>query len=554
MNHSSPTAGNGVTPSRLLPVGIQDFTKLREQGFCYVDKTTTIHQLITSTCGSVFLSRPRRFGKSLLCSTLAAIFEGRRELFQELAGRPALAIDSLGWGWRKHPVLRFDWSAGQYADGSAAVHRFLRYGLARHARKFGIALEPNDVLTQFQQLIHEAHEMTGERVVVVVDEYDHPLLDTIRDRDTHNQVRNELHGFYAVLKSLDEHLRFVFITGITKFSQVALFSGANQLIDLSLAEPYAAICGFTQEELERNFEPEILAAMVKTGKTRDACLSDVRMFYNGYRFTKAPLTVYNPFGMLQHFWNNSEFQPYWYVSGSPSYLIKMVSDGKLNILQLRKPRIAYNDFHNFTADTMDPTVVLYQAGYLTIADFDQQENEFVLDYPNTEVRAAFNNSLITHYLAVDRTDAHALTKTLPRAFINGSVDQAIQAMRSFLASIPYDIIKPTENYYETAIFIMLAATGLQCQAEHRTSNGRIDALVETCDFVYCFEFKLDKPASQALAQIEQKEYTLKWESGPRKVFKIGVAIDSTTRTLADWRVETVEAVSAADTFPGGGNQ
>jgi len=509
-----------------------------------VDKTPVIHRLITGSGKAFFLSRPRRFGKSLLCSTLEALFEGRRELFGEAAGQPGLAIESLDWGWKRHPVIRLDLNGEVYSNGVEALHTALYEELKEEAERNGVELSdqtgPVSISSRFKHLIRKAYEKAGERVVVIIDEYDKPLLETMDQPEIHEKIRLELKGFYGVLKSYDKYLRFVFITGVTKFAHVSIFSDLNMLSDLTLDPRYADICGWRQEEVEQNFGPEIEAVLTKTDRERGQYMEELRQYYNGYRFSEEPPTVYNPFGLLNHFDKGGKFSPYWYETGSPSFLIKLIQKQKINILNLNNLRIGYENFYKFDIESMDAVTVLYQSGYLTISDYDQKREKFVLDYPNLEVRSSFSKSLIGQYLMVSKESANTLFNKLPDSLLDGDIGGAIDALRQLLASVPYDIIKETENYYQTAVHLIFTIFGLKCRSEVRIADGRIDTLVETSNFVYCFEFKLDKSADEALAQINTKDYLLPWTGSGKKLFKVGVDFDSEKRNIGEWKYETAE--------------
>jgi len=381
---------------RRLPIGIQDFISLREEGFCYVDKTARIHQLITGSGRAFFLSRPRRFGKSLLCSTLGAIFEGKRELFGEISGYPALAINSLEWEWEKHPLIKLDLSPGNYREGTAILDSLLKNELDNIARGYHLELRGNYAPEQFANLIQDLHTRFQKRAVVIVDEYDKPLLSTMDDGPIHSRMRDALKAFYSVLKSFDKDLQFVFLTGVTKFSHVSIFSDLNHLVDLSLDPRYADLCGITQEELEQNFGSEIKTILNDSGKERIEYLGELRRFYNGYRFSQKQLTVYNPFGILNHFDKTGEFLPYWYDTGTPTFLINLIIKQKINIFDLTNLHITYEDFQKYDIETMKAEPLLYQSGYLTIKDYDEELNLFTLDYPNEEVRNSFSRSLMEH--------------------------------------------------------------------------------------------------------------------------------------------------------------
>jgi hypothetical protein len=525
--------------NRRLPISIQDFVSIREDGFCYVDKTARIHRLISGSGRAFFLSRPRRFGKSLLCSTLGAIFEGRRDLFDETDGRPALAINSLEWNWKKHPVIRIDLNPGNYSNGVDVLYANLNRNMDFCAQKYEVAISGDTVGDRFARLIHTLKKQFNERVVVIIDEYDKPLLNTMDIPLIHENMRTELKGFYGILKSSDEFLKFVFLTGVTKFSHVSVFSDLNHLIDLTLDPKYADLCGITQEELELIFEPEIAEILQYTGKSRDAYLDELRRFYNGYRFSEKDLKIYNPFGLLHHFFNDGKFQTYWYETGTPTFLIKLIINQKINILDLNHLGISFSDFSKFDIETMRAVPVLYQSGYLTISDYDEEQNQFVLDYPNEEVRSCFAQSLLEHYAPTTEGNFRALCTLLPQALFKGEVDAAMNTLKSFLASVPYELIKEKENYYETAIHLIFTMMGLNSRPEVHISSGRIDAWVETKNFVYCFEFKLKKSANDALTQINAKEYLLPWKESGKKLFKIGVGIDRKKRTIGAWKTEEI---------------
>jgi small nuclear ribonucleoprotein (snRNP)-like protein len=391
----------------------------------------------------------------------------------------------------------------------------------------------------FKELIRTLYKQTGEQVVVIIDEYDKPLINTMNNSSLHIKMREELKGFYGVLKSYDEYLRFVLLTGVTKFSHVSVFSDLNHLMDLTLDPLYADICGITQKEVEENFEPEIAEILENTGKTREVYLEELRRFYNGYRFTRRPLTVFNPFGLLNHFNQCGDFQPYWYNTGTPTFLVNLVISQKVNILGLadHDMQVTYDDFSTYDIETMRAEPLLYQSGYLTIADYDEELQLFTLDYPNEEVRSSFSKALLEQYTQASVELSRSLYTRLPKALNKGDLEQVLEILRIYFASIPYDLIKETENYYQTAIHLIFTNFGLNCRSEVRTASGRIDTLVETAHFVYCFEFKLDGSAEAALDQINSKEYLLPWKGSDKKLFKVGVVFDTKKRTIGDWKIE-----------------
>jgi hypothetical protein len=471
---------------------------------------------------------------------LEAIFAGRRELFEKIASRQALAINSLEWKWKKHPIIRLSLNEGAYNKGVDFLNTVLHNALDNIARSHGLELRGQYASIAFSNLILDMHERFKEKVVVIIDEYDKPLLDTIDAPSIHDDMIKELKGFYGVLKSSDKHLRFVFLTGVTKFSQVSIFSDLNHLIDLTLDPDYADICGITQEEIQQNFEPEIVSVLEKTGRNRDGYLNDLRMYYNGYRFSKKQLKVYNSFGLLYHFHQNGDFLPYWYETGTPTFLINLIIKQKINIFDLSNMTVEYGDFRKYDIENMEALPILYQSGYLTISDYDAAKNRYTLDYPNVEVRSSFAKTLLKQYLRVPQDRSNALIIKLPDALENGDIKKAMDTLCQFLASVPYELPKETENYYETATFLIFSMLGLSCRPEVRISNGRIDTLVETANFVYCFEFKLDKSADEAMGQIDEKDYLLPWKGCGKKLFKVGVDFDSEKRNIGEWKCESVE--------------
>jgi hypothetical protein len=509
---------------------MQDFAGIRQEGFLYVDKTAQIHALLTGSGGTFFLCRPRRFGKSLLCSTLRALFEGRRELFT------GLAIDSLGWEWKKRPVIHIDLNPGNYGEGPEILTLVLRNILENLAAKANLPLRGELAPDQFGNLIQDMSANSGEKVAVIIDEYDKPLLATIDHPGLHGKIRNALKAFYGTLKSSDQYLQFVLLTGVTKFSQVSVFSDLNQVTDISLKPEFWDLCGITQEELERNFKDEIAQYAVGKFDNEEAYLAELKRYYNGYRFSKNPAAVYNPFGLLNHFYNHGEFGPYWYATGTPTFLVKLIEDQKIDILTLEKESVSSADFHQFDSDTMEAPAILYQSGYLTIVDYDAEFNEYFLGYPNEEVRSSFSKSLMEHYVHAPGADVRSLAKTLPRALIQGDIDGALNAMKAFLAGVPYDIQIEDEKYYQTVFHLIFRLLGFSCRSEVRLAAGRIDSLVETKNQVYCFEFKLNGAADEALSQIDSKEYLLPWQGSGKRQFKIGVSFVYKNRNIGEWKV------------------
>jgi hypothetical protein len=333
-------------------------------------------------------------------------------------------------------------------------------------------------------------------------------------------------------------LRFIFLTGVSKFSHVSIFSDLNQMVDLTFDPRYADLCGLTQEELEINFEPEINGILESTGRNRAEYMEKLRRFYNGYRFSEKPLTVYNPFGILNHFDNNGSFRPYWYQSATPTILTDIINQRKLNLSAISNMRVGYEDFERLDIDNIEFAPLLCQTGYLTITDYNEVRQRFMLDFPNEEVSAAFAKSLVKHCMHVPPENGVALHVKLTDALYDGNVDAALDAVKHFLAEIPYDIVSEKEKYFQTAIHLIFKMLGFDCRSEVRIATGRIDTLVITQDFVYCFEFKLDGTAEKALAQIDTKEYAFPWTGSGKKVFKVGVSFDYEKRNIGEWVTES----------------
>jgi hypothetical protein len=429
---------------------------------------------------------------------------------------------------------------GAYNKGIDFLNSVLHNALDNIARGHGLELRGQFVTIEFSNLILDMYERFKEKVVVIIDEYDKPLLDTIDAPSIHGDMRKELKGFYGVLKSSDEYLRFVFLTGVTKFSQVSIFSDLNHLVDLTLDPRYADICGITQGEMMQSFEPEIVEILKETSDVRDEYLKDLRRYYNGYQFSEKSLKVYNPFGLLNHFGNDGKFLPYWYDTGTPTFLIKLITEQRINILNLSNMQVVHEDFRKYDIENMRAEPLLYQSGYLTISDYDEESKLYTLGFPNEEVHSCFAKSLMEQYLLTSEETASNLNTQLLRALLKGDIEEAMNILRRFLAATPYDIAKESENYYQTTTYLIFRMLGFNCRAEHRIAAGRIDAIVETKNFVYCFEFKIRGSAEKALAQIDTKEYPLPWEGNGKKLFKVGVKFDTKKRNIGNWKYVIVD--------------
>jgi hypothetical protein len=514
---------------RKLPIGIQDFEKLRSGGFVYADKTAFIYRL-ASRGQSYFLGRPRRFGKSLLVSAIKAYFQGKREVFE---GEPRLAIADLEKEWKIHPVFHIDLTGGPYRDmGSleANLDANLRILEERWGRDAGDTLPS----TRFFGLIRRACESFGEKVVVLVDEYDKPLLETMEDPGLNGEIRRELKGFYGMLKAADPWLRFVFLTGVTKFSQVSVFSDLNQLRDISLLRDYADICGITEEELRGNFDPELHSLAEENGLSFGEALDKMRKYYNGYHFCEQTGGVYNPFSVLNTL-DSRSFNYYWFQTGTPTFLINLLTKANFDLPRLSEgaaiPRTAI-----YQAPEGSPLSILYQSGYLTIKGYDAETGLYTLGFPNEEVEYGFLGALLPYY-GPRPEEQDFFAGNFYTDLRRGDTDAFMARLGAFFSSIPYDLHERTERYYQTVFYLVFRLLGQFARAEVRSAAGRSDAVVETRDRVYVFEFKLAGRGSveTALQQIEDKGYLLPYRAGGKRLVKVGAVFDPAKRTIGDWK-------------------
>ena len=524
------------------PIGIQSFDQIIEDDFVYVDKTDLLYSLVKE--GKIyFLSRPRRFGKSLLVSTLKNYFLGRKELFK------GLRMDGLEKEWLTYPVFHVDFNGSDFTSGDV-LEGILDGMVKGWEREYGGTEDFTDVGRRFAAVLRRAHELTGRRCVVLVDEYDKPLLDVLdTGRETtvdgnrillEERNRDLLKGFYSVFKAADEDLRFVLLTGVTKFSQVSVFSGFNQPADISMVEKYEALCGITQEELEHYFAEPIAGLADSYDYTVEEMKSVLRRQYDGYHFSKRMTDVYNPFSLLNAFaWR--DIANYWFRSGTPTYLVRLLGHTREGVDELTGRYYRPEEFVDYKADLERPLPMIYQSGYLTIKGYDREENEFLLDFPNDEVEEGFLSVVAADYFKTSE-DAVSCARRLSRALRSGDTEEFRKLLTSFLASVPYEMRRKEderekERYFQYTFYLLLRLVGIyQVHLERRQSGGRVDCVVETERYVYIFEFKLDRSADEALRQIEDRGYARPYESDSRKVYKIGVNFSSETGTVEDWKV------------------
>jgi len=519
---------------RKLPLGIQGFQKLREENFLYVDKTEYIFQLVHDNV-PFFLSRPRRFGKSLLLNTLKAYREGKKDLFS------GLAIEKLEEGnadaWKAHPIFYFDFNGVNYQE-KGSLERALEFQLQRWEEKFESVNDHNTPGERFQKLLITAREKTGLRCVILVDEYDKPLLDVVEKPELQEHNKEVFKGFFSTLKSYDEYIQFIFITGVSKFHKVSIFSDLNQLTDISLSKQYAGLCGITDTELKQYFEKEIADLAGEQELLREECLTELKKTYDGYRFHPDGVRVYNPYSLLNAFFDR-EFGSYWFATGTPTFLIKKLRENSFDIRKFTDYTIYASEsvLKDYTGDMLEPIPLLYQTGYLTIADYEKQRKRYTLCFPNEEVKYGFLESLMPSYVPKAVAGTGLDIFTLDDYIENGKVDQVRDVLTALFANIAYtQEADPFEHYFQAVIYIVFTLLGKYTVCEMHTYSGRIDCRVQTNDYIYLFEFKRDDSADAALAQIDSKDYALPFIADSRKLYKIGVSFDSSTRKLVGWKV------------------
>ena len=514
---------------RLYPIGIQSFSKLREGNYLYIDKTEYIYRMTHSASSYMFLSRPRRFGKSLLTSTLHSYFSGCKELFR------GLAIEKLEKEWTEYPVLHFDISMAKHVD-KGGLERLLDFMLAEHERRFNIDAVSGDANLRLVNLITQAYRQTGKKVVVLIDEYDAPLLDVVHERENLGVLRNIMRNFYSPLKACDPYLRFVFLTGITKFSQLSIFSELNNIKNISMDEPYAAICGITEEEMRTGMREDVDAWAEKSGVSAEEILAKLKENYDGYHFTCPSPDIYNPFSLLNAF-ADRKFNSYWFGSGTPTYLIKMLEKFGVEPSEIGCKQAEAYTFDAPTETMTDSLPLLYQSGYLTIKDYDKELDLYTLDIPNKEVRLGLMKSLLPEYVSSKAGDTRTMVAYLSRDIRNGDMDAALLRLQTFLSTVPYCDNTNYEGHYQQMFYIIFSLLGSYVDVEVRTPRGRVDMVLRTKTTLYLMELKLNASADAAMEQIDLKNYPERFALCGLPVVKVAVSFDGERRTIGDWKIE-----------------
>ena len=517
-----------MQPQRQYPIGIQTFSEIRRKNYLYIDKTEYVYRMTHSASKYMFLSRPRRFGKSLLTSTIHAYFEGRKDLFK------GLAMERLETEWTEYPVLHFDMSTAKHVDKETLVleleRKLLQYE-ALYGRNEG-DVTPNQRL---MGLIQRACEQTGRQVVVLIDEYDAPLLDVVHEEKDLPVLRNVMRNFYSPLKACDPYLRYVFLTGITKFSQLSIFSELNNIENISMDEPYAAICGITQEEMETQMSEDLdlLASRLET--TREQTLERLKDNYDGYHFTWPSPDIYNPFSLLNAF-ADGRLDSYWFGSGTPTYLIEMLRKFGVEPSRIGGMEAMAADFDAPTERIESITPLLYQSGYVTIKDYNKETELYTLDLPNREIRIGLLRSLLPYYVQGEGL-SNTMVAKMYGSILHDDMDGALRLLQDFLSTVPYCERTDTEGHYQQVFYIIFSLLGYYVDVEVRTPRGRVDMVMRTRTRLYVMELKLDRSADAAMRQIDLKDYPARFALCGLPVVKVAVNFDSDKRTLKDWRIE-----------------
>ena len=514
--------------SKKYPIGIQNFEKIRKDGYFYIDKTALVYQLVKS--GSYyFLSRPRRFGKSLLISTLEAYFQGKKELFQ------GLAIEKLEKDWVKRPILHIDLNTEKY-ENPESLENILNDTVYKWEKIYGTEISETSLPLRFKGIIQRAYEQTGHRVAILVDEYDKPMLQAIGNEELQKSFRSTLQAFYSVIKTMDGCIKFTLLTGVTKFGKISVFSALNNLMDLSMWNEYNALCGITEQELHDNFEEGINELAQAQGMTYDEVCAELKECYDGYHFVEDSVGIYNPFSLLNTF-AKRKFGNYWFETGTPTYLVELLKMHNYDLHRMANIETDEDTLNSVDSSSSDPIPVIYQSGYLTIKGYDSRFGTYRLGFPNREVEEGFMRFLLPFYADTNKVDAPFQIIKFVREVESGDYDSFLRRLQSFFADTPYELVRDLELHYQNVLFIVFKLIGFYVKAEYHTSQGRIDLVLQTDRFIYVMEFKLDGTAEEALRQIDEKKYALPFATDPRQLFRIGINFSNEMRNIERWVVE-----------------
>ena len=513
--------------TKIYPIGIQNFEKIRNDGYLYIDKTALMYQMVKN--GSYyFLSRPRRFGKSLLISTMEAYFQGKKELF---AG---LAVERLEKDWIKYPILHLDLNIEKY-DTPESLDNILEKSLTAWEKLYGAEPSERSFSLRFAGIIERACKQAGQRVVILVDEYDKPMLQAIGNEKLQKQFRDTLKPFYGALKTMDGYIKFAFLTGVTKFGKVSVFSDLNNLDDISMRKDYVEICGVSDQELHENLDIELHEFAETQGLSYDKLCTKLKEYYDGYHFTHNSIGIYNPFSLLNAF-KYKEFGSYWFETGTPTYLVKLLKKHHYDLERMAHEETDAQVLNSIDSESTNPIPVIYQSGYLTIKGYDERFGIYRLGFPNREVEEGFIRFLLPFYANVNKVESPFEVQKFVREVETGDYDSFFHRLQSFFADTTYEVIREQELHYENVLFIVFKLVGFYTKVEYHTNNGRVDLILQTDKFIYIMEFKLNGTAEEALQQINNKRYALPFEADGRKLFKIGINFSEKTRNIEKWVV------------------
>jgi hypothetical protein len=476
-----------------------------------------------------FLSRPRRFGKSLLVSMMDYYFKGERELFK------GLAIDQLEKDWATYPVLHLDLNAAKYTT-SEALTSILESQLSRWEEVYGASPTEKVVSERFKGVIQRAYEKTGQKVAILVDEYDKPLLQAFGNAELMEDYRATLKAFYGVEKSMGAYIQFAFFTGVTKFSKVSVFSDLNNLADISMDKRYAEICGITEKEIHDNLDAEVESLAQANNLTKEECYDKLKLNYDGYHFEAGTVGMYNPFSLLRTL-DSQAFKDYWFETGTPTILVEALRKTNYNLEELTQEEVTADLLGSIDSIETNPLPLIYQSGYLTVKDYDEEFQSYHLGFPNLEVERGFTRFLIPYYTSLTPQQSSSFIANFVKEVRTGRAEQFMQRLDSLFANGDYQIAGDAELYFQNAVWVIFKLVGLYTEVEHHTTNGRIDMLIKTQDYIYIIEFKLDNSADDALRQIEEKQYAKPFEHDGRTIYKIGVNFSSQTRRIDDWKIK-----------------
>lgn len=511
----------------IYPIGIQNFESLINDGYVYIDKTALVHQMVT-TGRYYFLSRPRRFGKSLLLSTLEAYLSGKKELFK------GLAIERLEQKWEEHPILHLDLNTSKY-DTEDSLDRVLDDYLHKWELLYGSFPSETTFALRFKGIVERAYIKTGHRVAILVDEYDKPMLQAIGNERLQTSYRNTLKAFYSVLKTQDRYIKLAFLTGVTKFGKVSVFSDLNNLNDISMDDRYINICGITYEELHHYFENDIATLAQKNELTQEEGYAKLKEQYDGYHFSYHSEGIYNPFSILNTL-AKQKFADYWFETGTPSFLVRLLKNSNYKLDEITSEQVSSDLLNCIDSMSQNPIPVIYQSGYLTIKGYNERFNTYQLGFPNKEVENGFIKYLMPFYTPVKEQKTDFVITNFIMDIESGHPESFMERLQSMFADTDYKITGKMELYFQNAMYVVFKMMGFYTDVERTTSNGRIDVVLKTKDYIYVMELKLDGSASEAIRQIDEKGYTLPFTKDPRKLYKIGINFSSKTRGIEEWEI------------------